>query len=804
MGDGLLQRTLGALTYWITDRPKAVIVAFLLVTALFASGLGSIEMDEDIDTFADGIPAQEANDAVNEEFEPPFESDAPTTQLIQRGENVLTRDALLRLLEFQQHIEQQDELRVAETASTAQGVAQAIDPTATTLDEQIRALERTDDGTVRETVRDLAAEPSFAASLSDDFSSEDPSASATIATATHESDTDPQDVQFQLQDVADSADGEIVVFGGGIFDAEFENVIEDSLGIIIPVVIVLLLVFLVVAYRDPFDLVLGLVALVMTVIWTFGFTGFAGIPFSIMMIAIPPLLLAVGIDFGIHAVNRYREERVTGASIKTSMEDAAEQLLIAFFIVTGTTVIGFGANVTSDLDPIREFGFVASIGILFTFLIFGIFLPAVKVWLDRLRRRHDLPLFSTSPLGSEDSTLGRLLPAGAHLGKRAPIAMLLVALLVTGGAGAYATTVDTTFEEEDFLPPEEIPGYIEAAPEPLAPSEYTATQTITYLNDNFESGEDDQVTVYVEGPIYEDHVLESVYRAGEDPPSTIVTEDAAADSESIIDVLHDHADQDDDFAHLIAANDMSNTGVPDRNVGHILDQLLQSDSREEALEYITEDQRSMRVIYTVEAGATQEEVTADAEELAADFRLETTPTGDIVVFQEISDLIFESSMLSLALALGLTAAFLMLIYHVLEGRASLGIANLVPIAVTVAFLGGTMPLLDIPLNALTGTALSITIGIGVAYSVHVTHRFIDEFNECGDGYTALVTTMQGTGGALTGSMLTTLGGAGSLVLAITPILGQFGLVMVISVIYSYLMAVIVLPPTLLVWERVCG
>lgn len=53
-------------------------------------------------------------------------------------------------------------------------------------------------------------------------------------------------------------------------------------------------------------------------------------------------------------------------------------------------------------------------------------------------------------------------------------------------------------------------------------------------------------------------------------------------------------------------------------------------------------------------------------------------------------------------------------------------------------------------------------------------------------------------------MLTTLGGAGSLVLAITPLLGQFGFLMVISVIYSYLMAVVVLPPTLLLWERFLG
>ncbi len=789
---------------WITDRSRTVIVVFLLTTALFAGGLTSIEVDEGVDIFAQGVPAYEAQGAIEDEFQPPFDETEPTTQVIQRGENVLTGDALVRMLEFQQYLEAHEEYRVEETSSIAEAVARSIDPTATTRDEQIRTLEGSSAATVRETVRELGDEPSFAASLSDDFSANEPATSATIAIAVHDGDVDESAVQFRMQDAAASMHGEFVVFGGGILDTEFQNVIEDSLDIIVPVVIVLILVFLITAYRDPFDLVLGLVALIMSILWTFGFMGYVGIPFTLMMIAIPPLLLAVGIDFGIHAVNRYREERVTGAGISDSMSVAASQLLIAFFIVTGTTVIGFGANMANDLEPIQDFALVASVGIVFTFIVFGIFLPAAKVETDRIRQTYGLPAFSTEPLGSADSTLGRVLVAGAKVGDRRPVAVLLAALLLTGGAGAYATTVDTTFEEEDFLPPEELPAYVEAAPGPMAPSEYTTTASLNFLEETFESGADDEVTIYVEGQLSEDHALESVHRAGTDPPSTVVTDGATAESESIVDVMHDHAETDPEFARVLAANDMSGNGVPDHNVGYVLDRLLESDAQEAALEYITEDKRSMRVIYTVESDATQGEISADAEELAADYRLETTPTGDIVVFHDISTLIFESALVSLAIALVLTALFLMFLYHLLEGRASLGIANLIPIVVTVALLGGTMPLLDIPLNALTGTVLSITIGVGVAYSVHVTHRFIDEYNECQNGYESLVITLQGTGGALTGSMLTTLGGSGSLVLAITPALGQFGVLMTISVFYSYLMAIMVLPATLILWERLLG
>lgn len=75
-----------------------------------------------------------------------------------------------------------------------------------------------------------------------------------------------------------------------------------------------------------------------------------------------------------------------------------------------------------------------------------------------------------------------------------------MALLVTVVGGVYATDIRSSFSNEDFLPPEDNPDYIEALPEPLAPSDYSVTETTNYLEDNFASGESDTVTVYIEAP----------------------------------------------------------------------------------------------------------------------------------------------------------------------------------------------------------------------------------------------------------------------------------------------------------------
>ena len=809
----VLKSLINRLDYFVTQRPLYVIGVFLILTVLLVAGIGQVSTETGTEGFTEDTPESNALEEVEENFESGFGETGGSTQLIQRGENVLSKNGVLRMLRAQHRLEQRQDLRVDSTTSVARVVAQRLDPEATTLEAQVRVVESATPGEVDEAARQVVAQPGLSTLVSNDLNEQEPYASATIATVSHaiptagtDGDVDTgmlTDIQLQTERVVESVGGEIVVFGGGILENEFGNVINDSLKIVVPVVVILILLFLVVAYRDVIDLLLGLVALIMTILWTFGFMGWTGIPFGQMMIALPVLLLAVGIDFGIHAVNRYKEERATGLGIVDSMQAATDQLLVAFFIVTGTAVIGFGSNIASGLGPIQNFGIATAAGMVFTFLIFGVFLPSTKLYLDEVREGSWIPEGPTKPLGGE-SRLGDVLAVGNVAAKRIPVAFLILTLLLTLGAGVYATNLDTSFSDEDFLPPEELPGYIDAFPESLQPGEYTVTEKLNFLEDNFETGQDDEVTIYVEGSLHRNSALESLERANQDPPETFLTEGREASSQGIIGVIESHARQDEEFARLVERNDANGNGVPDSNVKEVLDYLLSSESRGQALNYITEDLRSTRIVYSVESDAATTEVSQRTAEMADGFRLDATPTGQIVVQNAVIDIIFESAILALVIALVFTALFLIAVYHFLEGRASLGVANLVPIVVAVVFLAGTMPVLGIPLNALTATILSIAVGIGIAYSVHITHRFIDEYNGDKDVYGSISKTLRGTGGALTGSMLTTAGGTGALALAITPVLGQFGLLMAISVVYSYITSMVVLPSTLVVWSRYFG
>ncbi|WP_226479926.1 efflux RND transporter permease subunit [Natrinema amylolyticum] len=805
--DRSLNERLNAL---ITDHPWRIVLAFAVVTVLFVGGIGGGgEQQAGTDQFTDGLEEQEALENMQDDFQRQGrESGGSTANLFITDEhNTLSKPSLLRMLEFQERAENEDGLRVSSSTSPASLVAQQLDPEADTSEKQRRVIERASQRQLEAAIAD--ADETVGLPVSTDFTRE--SAQADVAQIAVTYDTPPNadtDDKAELQtgtvELANEIDGyetgeNVEVFGDAIIEQETLQLLGDTAIVVFPAALVLIMFFLLISYRDPIDLGLGLSALLMTIVWTFGFMGYAGIPFSDTLITVFPLLLAVGIDFGIHIINRYREERAAGAGIGDAMGITTRQLSGAFLIVTITTVIGFAANLTSSLSQLRDFGIVAAVGIIFTFLIFGVFLPAGKVGLDRLREGTRIPDFGTDPLGREESILGRILPLGTKVARIAPVVVLVSALVFGAAAAGYGTGVDTEFSQEAFFPDEDRIAQYERLPEPFAPSEYTFMTVLDYLEEDFDQGFVGSVTVYIDDPdVRSGAAFREVDRAVTNPPDAFVETDRRAEADSIVSVMEQRQSTDPEFAATVKQADSNGDRLPDRNVDRVYDELLEEDA---GRQYVTSDRSATRIVYQVDVDADQTEATNAAEEVAAGMEMDATATGSLVVNQAVIDRISDSAITSLIVAFVLTAIFLMLSYWWLEGRMIYGVINLVPVLVTVAMLAGSMRLFDIPLSPFNAPILSVSIGLGVDYTVHFMHRFVDEYEGGADVHEALAVTVRGTGGALTGSMLTTVCGLGVLYLALIPLIMEFGLLLALGVFYAYLTSIFILPSTIVVWDR---
>lgn len=235
------QRAIDWIDHHIATNPGRVVLLFLAITVVFALGLGGVSTEAGTQQFTTGLPSERALEAVNQEFSPAFSPDTGGTTLIQREGNVLSKPSLERMLRLQREVVEREGLRATDAGSAASVVARQLDPTARSLDAQLRAVERATPGQIDRAVRAAAERSdSFRGLLSTDFNVRSASASATIGSITHEvpagvesgagtsGDSPLTPIQFRIQRLASGVGGDITVFGSGVLAGEFTAVDRKS------------------------------------------------------------------------------------------------------------------------------------------------------------------------------------------------------------------------------------------------------------------------------------------------------------------------------------------------------------------------------------------------------------------------------------------------------------------------------------------------------------------------------------------------------------------------------------------------
>ncbi|MYE67083.1 MAG: MMPL family transporter, partial [Acidimicrobiia bacterium] len=180
---------------------------------------------------------------------------------------------------------------------------------------------------------------------------------------------------------------------------------------------------------------------------------------------------------------------------------------------------------------------------------------------------------------------------------------------------------------------------------------------------------------------------------------------------------------------------------------------------------------------------------------------EITVTGGDALIALIADELAASQVSSVSLVVAVALAILVLYFGLSERRPVLGLIAILPIAVTLAWLLGAMWLFGISYNMSTALMVVLTIGIGVDYTIHLTHRYLEENRESPQVPEALRRAMVTTGGALLASALTT--GLGLLMLLFSPLrpMQELGILAAEAILRGLIATFTVLPPLLVLWSR---
>lgn len=605
----------------------------------------------------------------------------------------------------------------------------------------------------------------------------------------------------------------VQVFAENTIIMDMADVAVDDLSFLFPLAVLIMVAVLMLMYRDFVDMLIGIICLVFAIIWAFGAAVVFNIGTSVISIAVPVLLLGLGIDYALHLVFRYRDERGEGMSTEESCNNSIGSVGEALILATITTVIAFLSNSFSSMKIINDFGLLSAVGIICNFIIMILMIPSVQVIRDRRAKAKgmgdkDIKRFRSRDINHND-VIGRISIAGGKLAVKKPIAVLIVGVLVFSGFAYAASNVSYKFDVFDFLPEDS--------------EEY---EMLDVLFNDFNNTGQSTVDVLIYGdPL--DPLNPDLIRAMDQSLENIKEIDAiATDGEgNLLGALYlsqtlynlNESLNDPEYTNrYLAAFNSDGTIKDDATSVHLMSiaQYLYSLGNESVIYDLSkvigfgpDDEPLTRMQVRISGNPSDSEILAIREEMRValkpfeDAGYKAIPTGLLITGAVILDEMENDQMTSLLITLISTLVVLSIAMYFSTRSFVLGALATLPTLFSVVMTWGSMYLLDISLNVMTLTIGSLAVGIGVTYGIHIAHRFSSELSKGHTVEDAILISTGGTGRGVLGAALTTALGFAVLGFSSMIPLVQFGLITAMAIIYAYLGATLLLPALLVIWGK---
>ena len=528
-----------------------------------------------------------------------------------------------------------------------------------------------------------------------------------------------------------------------------------------------------------------------------------GFPQTQLAAMLPILMLALGVDFVIHSLTRWRRLTLEHpiyphypqeASFEGAI-GAVRTLFPALGVATVTTVVAFGTATLSKIPDLYEWGILGPLGIIQAYLIMGVFVPMLRSYFPPPEAPADKGEGIFSQIGQYFSV--RQL---SSVMVNRSLAMLIIFLLISivlspivlGNPESRFDVKDYADNDSRFIRTVSLgqatftengePGYFLIEGENLATYEtiveinrmetdvatyspsatwlgsvpyVVKTQTLLALNVPGKGYVPQTVDPVTGFPTSDDEVykvLSDVYRNG-----TVNLEGSFYISPSSAREMYLLED-----GKMTMARSWFQVERPDDIYGSMMD--LKDDLDGSASDLNSIDGVSVQV-----AGLSYERYV---------YMLEITDS-----FQE-----------SLVVAIGL--AFVIVLFVLRDFRLSL--ITILPVIAITLWLRGGMVLSDTPVNLVTVQISSLAIGLGVDYAIHMVQRVREARfeNPKASQEEWMAESLDETGNNVAMSAFTDFVGFMILALSIMPLFVTFGVIMAVMIFLSFIAAVIMLPALL--------
>jgi len=512
-------------------------------------------------------------------------------------------------------------------------------------------------------------------------------------------------------------------------------------------IIVVLVLWL--SFRKIWGVLLPSLTVMASVVCTLGLMAWNGDSITIISAILPILLVTLGTADAIHIYSFYLEESRRTTDRKTTVRNTMKHMSIPVLMTSLTTALGFGSLITSSVIPVREFGYYSVFGILCAMVFSLTALPALLCLLPH-------PALRSSKQKIYDGMAEKGLLRFAqwiHHRKSVVIAAsaLLIAICIWGITRVEFESNLSRYFRRNTPVVQGIEAYEDR---------FGGSSLLMVVIDTGVSG----------GSMNPDmiHILQKMETYIDSYPLMTHTQSFA----TLVQRMVPHTLT--PFAMNLLHQNIGTSGIP----GY----LSADNARKAAI------QTYMRNAQTAEVSRTLAQLEIGLQQFLPE-GMKLTFAGTPRIIQMHMESFAASQQQSLTLS-GITVFF---VVSFLFLSLFLGALAMIPLVFTVCINFGVMGLSNIPLDAATMLIASISIGVGIDYSIHILKRVLSELKRGLSIRESCVHATKTTGHAILINSVTLISGFGILVFSRFLTISAFGGLMAMTMGISALAALTIIP-----------
>lgn len=581
-------------------------------------------------------------------------------------------------------------------------------------------------------------------------------------------DADQVGVAKKVIDVVEEYRGPEKIFISGL--PYMNLVLSQSMGrdlrIMLPLVVLVIVTVLYLSFWSLRGVLLPLLVVSLSTVWTVGAMAITHVPFTIISFILPVILMAIGIAYCIHVLNKYYEEISDDKSKKEAVIETAMMMASPVSMAGLTTAAGFLSLISSFLIPQRQFGIFTAFGVVVAMLLALIFILALLSILKLPQRKMEI---RKGPLGKVLSGFDWLVTRHRKL-----VLGLATVIFIACILGTLMVRVETS--QKEFLGEDHpVVQGTEVMDEHFSGSEQVVIEIDTGRQDGLKdpavlkkmveleqwlkskSGVQINKTVSLTNLVRE---MNQTFHA--DDPNFYRIPDT---QQKVAELL---------FLFTFGGGDLGNMALGNFSAGELIG-YYNSVGSSKLVKLKTEIQNYL-----------DENFSDLGVEMVGGTRLGGTLFNKIVTSQI-------TSLVTAILAAGLIVALLM-------RSLVAGLISLIPLVMTVVVNFGVMGFSNTPLDMATLMISSIAIGIGIDYAIHFISRFREEYRQGQDTEQALSSTIHTTGRGITYNAVALTLGFAVLLFSTFKGTANFGLLISMTMVVSAVSAFTIIPAILLTLE----